>query len=550
MSNNELKIILQLKDHATKQLKKFQVASKNAIESMKKNWLALAAGIVAASLAIKKAFDLINQGAKVKQQREAFDNLARSVNTNADDMIRKLKELSGETISSAQAMENASKAIILGLGSDQIPRMMEISRAAARAFGTDVNFMFESIVLGSARQSRLILDNLGVVIKMEEANRKFADSIDKTVNSLTEEEKKMAFLNEVMAQGENIIKSVGIEGQTQAEAILELGARWKDFTDQIAVFVSNSNVVKGIIAVLTDAISVWTDVLRANTAEEEIAAGSLADVRDRLIEVNDAIEEELALRELRNAFFVAGDDSKLNFLLARQVELREELNRLQGEAIDLGIIVVEASKKEIKVTDEHKKQVEELKKQYLALADSISKNLTSALSDMLSGTKSVKEAFADLGRAMIKTITDFLAEQIIAATIGKLLQTAATAASVAQAATIAAAWAPAAAFVSLATFGSNAIAAATGIGSVTALTTALSIPKPVAMAEGGVVTRPTLALIGEAGPEAVVPLGASGGMRNINIEVNISEPQVRSLDDIFTLSEEVSDQIAKEIERI
>jgi hypothetical protein len=43
------------------------------------------------------------------------------------------------------------------------------------------------------------------------------------------------------------------------------------------------------------------------------------------------------------------------------------------------------------------------------------------------------------------------------------------------------------------------------------------IPK---MAEGGIVSRPTLALIGEAGPEAVVPLskmGSGGGDVNINV---------------------------------
>jgi hypothetical protein len=43
------------------------------------------------------------------------------------------------------------------------------------------------------------------------------------------------------------------------------------------------------------------------------------------------------------------------------------------------------------------------------------------------------------------------------------------------------------------------------------------------MAEGGIVNRPTLALIGEAGPEAVVPLSKMGGMGgggDININVN------------------------------
>jgi hypothetical protein len=41
-----------------------------------------------------------------------------------------------------------------------------------------------------------------------------------------------------------------------------------------------------------------------------------------------------------------------------------------------------------------------------------------------------------------------------------------------------------------------------------------------AMANGGIVTGPTLALIGEAGPEAVIPLDRAGGMGGINITVN------------------------------
>jgi hypothetical protein len=41
-----------------------------------------------------------------------------------------------------------------------------------------------------------------------------------------------------------------------------------------------------------------------------------------------------------------------------------------------------------------------------------------------------------------------------------------------------------------------------------------------AMANGGIVTGPTLALIGEAGPEAVIPLDRAGAMGGINITVN------------------------------
>ena len=41
------------------------------------------------------------------------------------------------------------------------------------------------------------------------------------------------------------------------------------------------------------------------------------------------------------------------------------------------------------------------------------------------------------------------------------------------------------------------------------------------LAEGGIVTGPTLALIGEAGPEAVVPLDRAGGIGGMNVTVNM-----------------------------
>jgi hypothetical protein len=57
--------------------------------------------------------------------------------------------------------------------------------------------------------------------------------------------------------------------------------------------------------------------------------------------------------------------------------------------------------------------------------------------------------------------------------------------------------------------------------------TKIQFPKIPALAEGGVVTGPTLALIGEAGPEAVVPLDRMGSMggNNVTINVNGGDPQ-------------------------
>lgn len=48
------------------------------------------------------------------------------------------------------------------------------------------------------------------------------------------------------------------------------------------------------------------------------------------------------------------------------------------------------------------------------------------------------------------------------------------------------------------------------------------VPNIPELANGGIVTGPTLALIGEAGPEAVVPLDRAGGMGTTNVTINVN----------------------------
>jgi hypothetical protein len=54
------------------------------------------------------------------------------------------------------------------------------------------------------------------------------------------------------------------------------------------------------------------------------------------------------------------------------------------------------------------------------------------------------------------------------------------------------------------------------------------VPDIPMLAEGGIVTGPTLAMIGEAGPEAVIPLSKMGGMGGgitVNVNGGISTSQ-------------------------
>jgi len=52
----------------------------------------------------------------------------------------------------------------------------------------------------------------------------------------------------------------------------------------------------------------------------------------------------------------------------------------------------------------------------------------------------------------------------------------------------------------------------------------INLPLIPKLAEGGIVSKPTLAMIGEGGPEAVVPLGRGGGVGATTLTINILGP--------------------------
>lgn len=70
------------------------------------------------------------------------------------------------------------------------------------------------------------------------------------------------------------------------------------------------------------------------------------------------------------------------------------------------------------------------------------------------------------------------------------------------------------------------------------------------MASGGIVTRPTLAMIGESGPEAVVPLGSSGFGGTFSPTININNPMLSTRQDIDNLAKKINEILYTELRRL
>lgn len=190
-----------------------------------------AAGVVGIAVA---GFAAIS-GKNVDLVKQSMDKLAASFGESGDVMLANLKRVSNGMVSDFDLMQASARAMVLGLKPDEIVKYMEIAAASTKATGQSMTQAFDDITLGAARQSKLILDNLGIIIKLDDAYDQYAKKLGVTASELTEVQKKQAFTNAVMAAGDKQIKVLGNTTQgvltENARLLATLQNKWDSFSN-------------------------------------------------------------------------------------------------------------------------------------------------------------------------------------------------------------------------------------------------------------------------------------------------------------------------------
>lgn len=226
-------------------------------DKLKTHWLAITAAIAAGWATANKAITLAQEGAAFQAQGTSFANLAAASGISADKMVADLRRVSGETVSVQQLVEKAGTAMLLGVEATAIPKLAEIAKASSRITGQTVTEAFGDLSLAVARQSKMILDNLGIMVNVEKANEDYAASLGKTSAQLTDAERKQAFLNATMAEGQEIIEKVGKQSESDADKMAKFSASIDNIGKSLGILLS------GPMASLADEMSATVGWLEA-----------------------------------------------------------------------------------------------------------------------------------------------------------------------------------------------------------------------------------------------------------------------------------------------
>tara|TARA_R110002012_G_scaffold51378_1_gene132885 strand:+ start:101 stop:1981 length:1881 start_codon:yes stop_codon:yes gene_type:complete len=183
----------------------------------------------AMALGVRQLGRFAVQASKVESMGRAFGTLVGSTEgTRAS--LEKLKNATNDTMSEFDLFQQANNAMVLGVSknSDEMAEMFDIAQRLGRALGRDTASSVESLVTGIGRQSRLMLDNIGIIVKSDKAYESYAKKLGINVEQLTDAEKKQAFLTATMESARAKVKTLGDETLTTQDIYDKLSSSSAD----------------------------------------------------------------------------------------------------------------------------------------------------------------------------------------------------------------------------------------------------------------------------------------------------------------------------------
>jgi len=269
---------------------------------------ALVGGVAGSAIvAAKELYELGKRGAAVEQTGESFEFLLNKVDA-APDLLERLRQASRGTVDDMTLM-SSTMTLAAGASDDlakeliaNTPRLLEMAKASNKLNPSlgDTAFLYESIATGIKRASPLILDNLGLTVKVGEANETFAKSIGKTAEELTAEEKQMALLNATLKAGDQLIAQVGGTVDAAGDDIARMEIQVKNLKDELSkAFAPAVSKVTGSLTELIQKEMDFYDVIeQIDKAEKSQQITRDTSLRIQEMFIRGIIDEEEAIARL------------------------------------------------------------------------------------------------------------------------------------------------------------------------------------------------------------------------------------------------------------
>lgn len=211
----------------------------------------------------------------------AIDEVAdRAVRLNAvmqnlgDISLRGAREATKGMVSDFDLAKAAITAQRLEVvkSSEEFTRLTAVATKLGLTSGITATQGVQDFTTALARQSPMILDNLGITLKLSEAYDTYAARLGKTASQLSDAEKKQAFMTIAMEKAEEKAAGLNIEMDAQTQALVEAKTEMANLRDNVLpILAQGFGILAGAINEAAAAMGRLTNLTTAlNDARQQV----------------------------------------------------------------------------------------------------------------------------------------------------------------------------------------------------------------------------------------------------------------------------------------
>lgn len=192
---------------ADRRLKGAAQASSNTTKNFSKMTQGINGGLVpayatlAASLfAVSAVFRGLETAANIKNQIAGMKEFGAVTGQNMLGITQSIRDATAGIIDFQTAAQTAAITTSAGFNPEQVIKLAEGAKLASVALGRDLTDSLNRVIRGVTKAEPELLDELGIILRLDTATKKYADKYDLVANKLTIAQRQAAVYEEVQGQ--------------------------------------------------------------------------------------------------------------------------------------------------------------------------------------------------------------------------------------------------------------------------------------------------------------------------------------------------------------
>lgn len=327
------------------------------------------ATLMANVFALTAAFNALKSAAAMQQIEKGLEALGTRTGQTLSIAAKGLKEITGNAISTEQALRSSAQVFSAGFGREELERLGKVANDASFALGRNMTDSMDRLTRGVIKLEPELLDELGIMTRLGEATKAYALELNKSESALTTSERRQAFFNAVMTEGE--LKFGGLaEAAGNTKAFDQLSSSLADVTKQTMNLLNKAALPLAAVFSTSPAALIGGAVLFASTIKDQLLPG-LTDLSRRSTKAAEELEK-LAKKEIKDIMGIENNPAVLESLQDKIKEGTASLTDYKKSYADVNEEIkrhnVLLEKYEKRKTNT-KRQTEEYEKNIRAISD-------------------------------------------------------------------------------------------------------------------------------------------------------------------------------------